>query len=224
MKRLFDCTIALLVLFFAAPVLLFAVVGILVTSPGPVFYKAARTGQYGEIFYMLKFRSMHNVKNGPVITANNDPRIFGFGKFLRKSKIDELPQFWNVLVGDMSVIGPRPEDPKIVNQNYNNWMKETLNVRPGISSPGAIYYYGYGESLVSDDDPEGSYVEKLLPPKLAVELAYLQRANFFADIGVVYQTLVAVTKVIFGGQINLPRRDLEGALQWVNEDQLRWTK
>ncbi|GHA59092.1 glycosyl transferase [Amylibacter ulvae] len=221
MKRAFDIIVSIIVLIGTSPFFLIAVVGILLSSKGAIFYRAMRVGQGGEPFAMYKFRSMHVSTGGSVITAANDTRVFGFGAFLRKSKIDELPQFLNVLRGDMSIIGPRPEDPKIVTDHYTDWMMKTLDVRPGISSPGAIYYYGYGEHLIDDADPEGSYVQNLLPPKLAVELAYLQRANFWSDLGVAIQTALAICKVIAGRPIRLPQRDLDGALNWVSAAQLQ---
>ena len=127
---------------------------------------------------MFKFRSMHVSDGGSVITASQDKRVFTFGKFMRLMKIDELPQFINVLIGEMSVVGPRPEAKKIVESAYTNWVLETLQVKPDITSPGAIFYYAKGEKLISDLEPEKSYLNSILVPKLAIERSYIDRANF----------------------------------------------
>ena len=112
LKRILDILVACTVLIVLMPVLVFAVIGIKATSPGPFFYKAKRAGKKGKPFLMLKFRSMHlNSDKQSAITSPGDKRIFRFGLMLRKTKIDELPQFWNILIGDMSLVGPRPEDP-----------------------------------------------------------------------------------------------------------------
>lgn len=215
MKRGFDILFAACLLVAVSPLFLLAALGILVSSPGPIFYRAQRAGVGNQPFEMLKFRSMHVTTGGSVITSAGDARIFGFGKFLRKAKIDELPQFINVLKGDMSVVGPRPEDPKIVDRHYTDWMMQTLDVRPGITSPGAVFYYACGEGLVDPDDPEGSYVEKLLPPKLAVEMAYIQRATFFSDLFVIVHTAAAIVGEMTGRPVAPSRQDVEAASQWV---------
>lgn len=215
MKRVFDMTIAIIALVVFAPFLLLATIGIGLASPGPIFYRAKRVGRGGNTFEMLKFRSMHVSTGGSVITSANDPRIFPFGAFLRKTKIDELPQFLNVLKGDLSVVGPRPEDPKIVDAHYTDWMKETLDVLPGITSPGAIYYYGFGERLVDPEAPEQSYVERILPAKLAVDRAYIERANFWNDLVVVLHTGLAVLGVAVGSPIKPMARDLAEASRRV---------
>jgi len=215
MKRGFDILFALCLLVAVSPLFLLAALGILISSPGPVFYRAQRAGAGNQPFEMLKFRSMHINQGGSVITSAGDARIFGFGKFLRKAKIDELPQFLNVLKGDMSVVGPRPEDPKIVENHYTDWMMQTLDVRPGITSPGAVFYYACGEDLVDPEDPEGSYAEKLLPPKLAVEMAYIQRANFFSDLFVIVHTAAAIVGEMISRPVAPSSQDIDAASQWV---------
>lgn len=215
MKRTTDVVFALVVLALMSPVLLLAAVGVRLSSSGPILYRAERVGRHGKNFEMFKFRTMHVNSNGPVITSHGDSRIFPFGSFLRKSKIDELPQFYNVLKGDISVVGPRPEDPKIVNEHYTNWMLETLTVRPGITSLGALYYYLNGETLVDPSAPEHSYVEHLLPPKLAVERAYLERASFTNDMKVVVLTAMAIFGSPLGLRFKLTQRDLVAAERWA---------
>ncbi len=195
MKRSVDIMAAVVALFLTAPLLLIGIIGIKVTSPGPMLYRAKRVGKGGTLFEMLKLRSMHVTDGGPVITSRGDSRIFAWGRFLRASKIDELPQLFNVLRGDMSVVGPRPEDPAIVHAAYEPWMMETLDVRPGLTSPGSVYYYMNSEDLIDDADPEGSYIRDLLPMKLAVERVYIDRATVLSDIQVIFQTAWAVVAV-----------------------------
>jgi lipopolysaccharide/colanic/teichoic acid biosynthesis glycosyltransferase len=215
MKRSTDIVLAAVLLILLSPVLVLAAIGVRLSSKGPIFFRAKRVGRGGAPFEMLKFRTMHVHSGGPVITSHGDSRIFAFGSFLRKSKIDELPQFYNVLKGDLSVVGPRPEDPKIVTENYTDWMIETLDVRPGITSPGAVYYYLLGEELVDPADPERSYVMRLLPAKLAVERAYLERANFASDLKVVGLTALAVLGPPLGMHVKPDARDLAAAERWA---------
>lgn len=216
LKRGFDVGVALVALLLTSPLLVFAAVGILLTSPGPIFYRAARTGIGGEPFAMLKFRTMHiGSDRQSAITAPGDTRIFGFGALLRKLKIDELPQFWNILRGDMSFVGPRPEDPKIVARDYTDWMRETLEVVPGVTSPGAVYGYIYGDALLEDANPEESYARNLLPPKLALERAYIERAGFLSDLQYMLLTAWAIVAHMLTRQVRLPRADIEGARRWA---------
>jgi lipopolysaccharide/colanic/teichoic acid biosynthesis glycosyltransferase len=218
MKRAFDIVFALLVLMCASPILLVSAIGILLSSPGPMIHVAQRVGKNGALFRMLKFRTMHIRPGGAVITSSSDPRVFPFGAFLRKTKIDEIPQFINVLRGQMSVVGPRPEDPKIVELHYSTWMKETLRVAPGITSAGSIFYYAHGEDLISNDDPESSYVEKLLPPKLAIERAYMDRSWFLTDLHYVMLTIASVVGKLAGFKVEVPLQDLMRARNWIDAE------
>ncbi|WP_417250208.1 sugar transferase [Celeribacter sp.] len=215
MKRAIDIALAATALIFVSPILMIAAIGVRLSSKGPILYRAKRVGKGGVPFDMLKFRTMHVGTRGPVITAQGDARIFPFGAFLRKSKIDELPQFWNVLMGDISVVGPRPEDPAIVADHYSDWMMETLAVRPGITSPGAIYYYLCGEALIDPKAPEKSYVEHLLPAKLAVDRAYLKRANVASDLVVVLHTALAIIGPAIGLKARPLARDIAAAERWA---------
>lgn len=217
MKRLFDIVFSAAFLIAASPILLFCAIGIKISSPGPILYPAIRVGRGNASFTMYKFRTMGIANEGAVITAQNDPRIFRCGKILRKTKLDEFPQFINVLMGQMSVVGPRPEDPKIVNESYTDWMLETLSVRPGITSPGAVFYYAYGESLIDPDAPEASYVDTLLPPKLAIERGYIDRATFPRDLKVICYTAAAVFGEVIGFQVKPPRADIEAATPWIKD-------
>ncbi len=215
-KRIFDGTVALIALVVLLPILVVAALGIKMTSPGPVFYRAKRVGKGGGVFLMLKFRTMQvNSDLAGAITAPGDRRIFGLGLWLRRLKIDELPQFWNILTGDMSLVGPRPEDPKIVERDYTGWMRETLLVAPGVTGPGSVYGYIFGDALLEDADPEGSYARNLLPPKLALERAYLERASLLLDIGYILLTAWAIIAHVLGREVHLPRADVEGARRWA---------
>src|SRR5437870_10188405 len=140
-KRLFDIVFSLLGLGILWPVLLISAAGMGLTSRGPILYRARRVGRNGEEFTMHKFRTMHHGDGGRsrAVTAARDPRVFAFGSVLRRLKLDELPQLFDVLRGKMSFVGPRPEDPRIVREHYTTWHLETLRVRPGLASPGSIY-------------------------------------------------------------------------------------
>ena len=215
-KRVFDVSVALITLAVTLPFLLVVAMGIVMSSPGPIFYKARRVGKRGKVFSMLKFRTMHvDSDRSSIITSPVDNRIFGYGLWLRRLKIDEILQFWNILIGDMSLVGPRPEDPKIVEQDYKNWMQETLHVLPGVTGPGSVYGYIYGDALLDLSDPEGSYVRNLLPPKLALERAYMERAGLITDFSYILLTLHAIVLSIFGCDVCLPRVDIEAARRWA---------
>jgi len=217
-KRIVDGSVALSALFVLSPVLAIAALGIKMASPGPIFYRARRIGKGGTIFSMLKFRTMHvNSDQASAITAPGDLRIFGFGLWLRCLKIDELPQFWNILIGDMSLVGPRPEDPMIVERDYTEWMRETLLVAPGVTGPGSVYGYLYGEALLDTADPEGSYARHLLPPKLALERAYMERASVLGDLDYVMLTAAAILATVLGRQLPLPPEGAPRARRWAPE-------
>jgi lipopolysaccharide/colanic/teichoic acid biosynthesis glycosyltransferase len=132
------------------------------------------------------------------ITGIQDPRIFRFGSLLRRLKIDELPQLLNVLKGEMSIVGPRPEDPRIVNQYYTPEQYETLTVLPGLASPGSIYNYTHEKQYLANEDFEKSYVERLLPVKLALERVYVREASFFYDLRIIMRTIRIILSIDLG--------------------------
>ncbi len=197
-KRILDIGVATLVLLVTLPLTIAAMIGIKLTSPGPVFYLAKRIGKDGVPYFMHKLRTMHVATTGagPVITGPNDPRIFKFGDLLRKTKIDELPQFIDVLLGQMSVVGPRPEDPEIVEKYYTDEQKRTLRVKPGITNPAAIIYSVKADEQLVDDDIVGSYVDNVLTEKLKIEQDYIDKASLLTDLKIIWQTFVFVLKVI----------------------------
>jgi lipopolysaccharide/colanic/teichoic acid biosynthesis glycosyltransferase len=199
-KRLFDVVVAALGLVIAAPVLLMAALGIRLSSPGPLLYRARLIGRNGRPFTMFKLRTMHVDHGGPssVITAEQDARVFAFGRPLRRLKIDELPQLVNVLRGEMSLVGPRPQHPDIVRRYYAPEHWETLRVRPGLASPGSLYDSTHGEPLVGSADPERAYAERLLPLVLALDRAYVRRASLWYDATIVGRTLLVIAASLFG--------------------------
>lgn len=191
--RALDVIGATLLLVFASPLLCLAAVGIIVSSPGPIFYRAARIGLNGQSFTMLKFRTMHVGTAGQSrITAPQDARIFHFGKFLRRSKIDELPQLFNVVKGEMAFVGPRPEDPTIVDENYTIRMLQSLNVRPGLTSVGTLFYMRNSDVLLAGPNVEEAYLRDVLEKKIAIDLEYLDRQTVFSDLRVIWTTLVVI--------------------------------
>lgn len=150
------------------------------------------------------------------ITAPGDRRVFAIGRLIRLLKIDELPQLINIIRGEMSIVGPRPESDIIVVEHYTDWMRETLAVAPGLTSVGALFGYSYGDELIDPNRPEESYVERMLPAKLALERAYLERANLFSDFVYVFRTAAAILVVPFGLKIDPKRADQLKALMWVD--------
>jgi lipopolysaccharide/colanic/teichoic acid biosynthesis glycosyltransferase len=173
---------------------LLVAIGLLVKldSPGPILYPGERVGRRGEHFRLYKFRSMVTdaARRGPGITTNGDPRITGMGRFLRRTKLDELPQLLNVVWGDMSLVGPRPEDARYV-ALYTEEQKRVLNVRPGITSAASVQYR-HEERLLTGSDWEDKYVNVIMPEKLRIELDYLGRRTVFSDLLIIWQTLLVL--------------------------------
>lgn len=199
-KRLFDFFLALAALAALLPILVIAALGIRISSQGPLLYRAKRIGFRKRKFVMYKFRTMHvyHDQTRATITAKEDPRVFGFGLVLRRLKIDELPQLFNVLKGDIAIVGPRPEDPEIVESYYAHEHLETLTVLPGLASPGSIYNYTHGEKLLAGDDATRRYIENLLPVKLALDIVYVRNATFFYDLKIIVRTVYVIIAKAFG--------------------------
>jgi lipopolysaccharide/colanic/teichoic acid biosynthesis glycosyltransferase len=161
-------------------------------SPGPVFYRGARVGLRGRTFQILKFRTMYDRAEsfqGPRVTARGDRRITPLGHWLRDTKINELPQLWNVLMGEMSLVGPRPEDPEIAASWPGEARQEVLAVRPGVTSPASILYHDEERLLVSADDVIGEYFKNILPDKLRLDRLYVRNHSFAADLDILFWTL-----------------------------------
>ncbi|MBX2982887.1 MAG: sugar transferase [Flavobacteriales bacterium] len=196
LKRAFDIVFALVLLLVLLPLLLLFALAVAFTSPGGAFFRQVRVGKEGRPFRLLKFRTMRpgSEAQGQLTIGGRDPRITGIGYFLRKTKLDELPQLWNVLIGDMSVVGPRPEVPKYVAM-YSNEERIILSVRPGITGMASINYIDENEMLARAGDPERAYIEEVMPAKLALDMKYVQERNFGLDLRII---LATVGKV-FGG-------------------------
>lgn len=199
-KRLLDVALTSTALIVLSPLFLLAAAGIRLSSPGPVLFRAKRTGRHGMVFQMYKFRTMNigPVPGASAITATHDPRVFPFGAWLRRWKIDELPQLFNILKADMTIVGPRPEDPRIVDTYYAPVHIETLSVLPGLASPGSLYNYTHGEHRLETGDPERSYVEHLLPTKLALDTVYVREASLLYDVKIVLRTLWTIVCIALG--------------------------
>ena len=190
-KRLFDVAFALLALMGIAPVLLLAGLWIKLDSVGPVFFRQIRVGRDGREFRIYKFRTMRVAAEsvGLQITVGVDPRITPSGHFLRRYKIDELPQFLNVLLGDMSIVGPRPEVPRYVALYLPEQRRVVLSVRPGITDLASLEYKDENDLLGGSADPESTYVKQVLPAKLALCVRYVQTRSFWGDLLIVARTL-----------------------------------
>jgi len=194
-KRIFDIVASLLAtIVFLIPWVIITVV-IKTQSPGPVLFKPERVGKEGKTFTLYKFRSMR-VDSGAIhaTTLRGDPRIFPFGSFLRKSKLDETPQLINILKGQMSVIGPRPEDKVNADKLYVGKYKEILSVKPGLSSPASLYDYTHGETYENEED----YVREFEPQKLDVELYYVKHRSALYDLQIVWRTVVTILQMVCG--------------------------
>ena len=191
MKRAFDVVVAGLGLVVLAPLLAIVAALVALTSRGPVLFRQQRVGRHGKPFEMLKFRTMTNAPegNGPLVTVAGDRRITAAGRLLRATKLDELPQLWNVVCGDMSLVGPRPEVSKYVALYPPSVAIKVLSVRPGITDEASILFRNESELLAQAADPERAYVEQILPRKLALYERYAERHSMRGDLGIIARTL-----------------------------------
>jgi len=190
-KRLFDIMASALGLLLLMPLLLLAALWIKLDSPGPVLFRQTRVGRHGVPFTIHKFRSMR-VEPGSAITVGEDPRITRSGRFLRASKLDELPQLWDVLRGAMSLVGPRPELPRYVALYPADLREQVLSVRPGITDPASLAFSHEAELLAATSDPEREYREVVLPAKLRLSADYAARASLGSDLRLIARTLLRV--------------------------------
>lgn len=195
LKRALDVVLALALVFPLAPVFLLLGVLIRLQSPGPIFYRGLRVGRRGNRFRIFKFRTMvlNADKIGGPSTADDDPRITHVGKFLRKLKLDELPQVLNVLSGDMSFVGPRPEVPAYVSL-FNSEEQAILSVRPGITDWASLWNSDEGALLAGAADPERVYLEVVRPEKLRLQLKYVRERSFGNDLRIMAETARVVTR------------------------------
>jgi lipopolysaccharide/colanic/teichoic acid biosynthesis glycosyltransferase len=194
-KRLFDLVAAGAGLILLGPLLLALALWIKVDSPGPVLFRQQRVGRRGALFDIYKFRTMADrPDNGRQLTVGCDPRITRAGHFLRRSKLDELPQLINVLEGTMSLVGPRPEVPRYVAFYPPEARNTVLSVAPGITDLASILYKEESEILGRAADPERAYVETILPVKIAYYQRYVRERSFWLDLRIIFQTLAAIVR------------------------------
>lgn len=195
MKRLFDIIASGCGLLLLSPILILLAVWVKLDSKGPVFYKQVRVGKGNKDFYLFKFRSMRigADKKGLITVGGHDPRVTRSGYYIRKYKLDELPQLINVFKGDMSLVGPRPE----VRHYVNYWTPEqmhVLDVRPGITDPASIKFRNENELLEKAEDPEKYYIEVIMQEKIKLYLEYVDHASFSNDLILIFKTFLAIIK------------------------------
>lgn len=190
-KRIFDIICSGIGIIILSPILLIISILIKKGSDGPVFFKQIRVGEKGKEFEILKFRTMvvDAEKLGRQITVGKDNRITKIGAFLRKYKLDELPQLINVFKGDMSLVGPRPEVPRYV-KLYNEEQGKVLDVKPGITDLASIRYRDENDLLGKAEDPDDMYINTIMPDKLALNMEYINKSNIFFDIYIILQTII----------------------------------
>jgi len=189
LKRAFDIVVAACAVTVAAPLLAAVAAAIKVSSPGPIFYRGVRVGRGGKLFRIFKYRTMvvDAEKIGGPSTADDDRRITPIGKILREYKLDELPQLLNVLAGDMSLVGPRPEVPQYVDM-YSEKEKAILTVRPGITDFASLWNSDEGALLAGSADPEKTYLEQVRPEKIRLQLEYIRSQSLLVDLKILTQT------------------------------------
>jgi lipopolysaccharide/colanic/teichoic acid biosynthesis glycosyltransferase len=190
MKRLLDFLVALVALYVLTLPMLAIALWIKVDSPGPVLFRQVRVGRWGNLFHIWKFRTMvaDAPARGLAVTAAGDPRITRAGRLLRATKLDELPQLFNVLLGQMSLVGPRPEVPQYVALYPPQLREQVLSVRPGLTDPVSLAYADEAQRLAAAADPEREYREVIMPAKLQAAAAYVARASLWTDLRVLLRT------------------------------------
>ena len=192
-KRLFDISISFLALVILLPVLIIISIWVLLDSKGGIFYRQRRVGKNNRDFTLLKFRTMHPGADarGLLTVGERDPRITGAGYSLRRTKLDELPQLINILAGDMSLVGPRPEVRKYVDL-YTDEQLKVLDIRPGLTDNASLAYIDESEILAKSEDPEKTYIETILPAKLELNLQYIHERSMGKDIGIIFRTISGI--------------------------------
>ena len=195
MKRIFDLFFAFLGIMLLLPIYLLITIFIKLDSKGEILYKQERIGKDGIPFYVLKFRTMvpDAFSKGALTVGSRDPRVTGVGFYLRKYKLDELPQLFNVFFGEMSFVGPRPEVKKYTDL-YNENQRVVLSVKPGITDYASIKYRNENDLLAQSSDPEKLYIEEIMPEKLNLNLKYINDNNVFKDIKIIINTFYTIVK------------------------------
>lgn len=190
-KRIFDFVVSLIGAIVLSPILLIVAIAIKIDSKGKILFLQKRVGRNGKPFYIYKFRTMVTdaEKLGKQITVGEDNRITKVGAFLRKYKIDELPQLLNVVKGDMSLVGPRPEVPRYV-ELYNEEERKVLEVRPGITDLASLRYKDENDILGKVENPEEYYINVIMKDKLKLNLEYIEKSNILFDISLIFKTII----------------------------------
>lgn len=192
MKRFFDLLFSIIVLVLFLPIGVLIASLIVLDSKGGVFFRQQRVGKDGVLFYVLKFRSMHlNSAMKGTLTVGDDARITRVGSLIRKVKLDEFPQFMNVVLGDMSIVGPRPEVTEFV-ALYSEEQRKVLSVRPGITDEASLAYFEESKLLATSSNPKKTYIEEIMPAKITINLAYLENRTLLADITVIGKTILRI--------------------------------
>jgi lipopolysaccharide/colanic/teichoic acid biosynthesis glycosyltransferase len=194
LKRLFDLLLSSTGLVLLLPLMLAIAAAVTLDSPGGIFFRQIRVGRCGRTFKMFKFRTMRSIPgdNGSLITRGGDPRITRVGGFLRRTKLDELPQLINVLKGDMSLVGPRPEVPRYIEMYPAELRRIVLSVRPGMTDEASIEFRNEEDLLASASDAEAKYVREILPRKIDIYVRYVRNRNFIGDLGILLRTVRSV--------------------------------
>lgn len=193
-KRIFDFTLSLVMSLVFLPFIVLVGIMIKIDSPGKIFFLQKRVTTNGKVFKIFKFRTMkENSEKLSGVTIDNDPRITKLGKYLRKFRIDEIPQIFNILTGDLSFVGARPESLKYVKE-YSPEMYATLLMPAGVTSPASILFKDEAELLKGAQDPDETYVKDILPKKMAYNLEYIENCSLLYDIKVMFKTVIAVIK------------------------------
>jgi len=195
LKRTFDMILSLVAILLIGPLFLWIAFFIKKEDKGPIYYRGVRVGRHEKIFRIFKFRTMvvNAEKLGGPSTADDDPRVTKTGKLLRKYKLDELPQLINILMGEMSFVGPRPEVPMEV-ETYNYEEKRILNVKPGITDFASLTFHNEGEILKGSSDPHQAYREKIRPEKLRLALKYVDNHSFLIDLKIIFKTIKTLVR------------------------------
>lgn len=194
-KRLLDIVLCSLAVIVLLPVYVFAAVGVFVSSPGPILYHSMRAGKNKKPFKFYKFRSMHQPKGKKKDMFMADPdRLFPFGQLMRRLKIDELPQLFNVIKGDMSIVGPRPMTAEHVEEMYSGRYERVASIKPGLTSAASLFDYTVGDTYHDDE----AYRREVLPVKLEMELYYVEHESFLYDVSLVLRTVTTILEVLSG--------------------------
>lgn len=199
LKRIFDVVVSAFALLLLSPILLLVAIVVVADSGWPVLFLQQRIGRRFRPFHLWKFRTMIHCSTGPPITVPGDARVTRAGRFLRASKLDELPQLWNVLRGDMSMVGPRPEQPEYVEMFHDRYVP-VLELRPGITDSASICFRYEDRVLAAAADPQAEYTQHVLPDKLALAQEYVRTRTFARDVAILLRTLWAIAALPMSGR------------------------